>query len=85
MEQTGEVLGKAKKGLCETRGRASDGAGRLAAGKKRDGCVAEQQRLNAKGFIMYFRDPKGSLGGTELFGSQSVQVSLQHQRKAFKE
>lgn len=49
---------------------ANDGAGRLGAGKNRDGCEAEQQRLDAKGFIMYFRDPKGNLRGTVLFASQ---------------
>lgn len=63
------IWGKAKKGHCESRVRANDGAGRLAAGKNTDGCVAEQQRLDAKRLIVYFRDPKGSLGGTELFAS----------------
>lgn len=66
MEQKGEVLGKAKKGPYESRVRANDGAGRMRARKNRDGCVAEQQRLDAKRCIVYFRDPKGSLGGTEL-------------------
>lgn len=40
------------------------------AWKNRDGCEAEQQRLDTKGFIIYFRDPKGNLRGTELSASQ---------------
>lgn len=67
MEQTGEVLGKAKRGHCESRVRVDNGAGRMGAGKSRDRCVTEQRRLDAKRFIIYFRDLKGSLGGTELF------------------
>lgn len=38
---------------------SKDGARRLGAGKIRDRCEAEQQRLYAKGVTMYFRDPKG--------------------------
>lgn len=49
---------------------ATDGAGRLGAGKNRGKCKAEQCRLDAKGFITYFRDPKGNLRRTELFASQ---------------
>lgn len=44
MEQK-DVLGKAGKGQHESRVRANDGAGRLTAGKNRDGRVAEQQSL----------------------------------------
>lgn len=47
-----------------------DGARRWGAGKIRDRCEAEQQRLDAKGDMMYFRDHKGRDRGTEWFAVQ---------------
>lgn len=38
---------------------AKDGARRLGAGKTRERCEAEQQGLDVKGVMVYFRDCKG--------------------------
>lgn len=72
MEQKGEVLGKAKKGHCKSRVGTNVGAGRLGAGWVGGKAGGRAGRLDAKGFIVDFKDHKRSLGGTELFAVKRV-------------